>query len=257
MHSFFTHLKRDLAILLSFSVISLTTTAAEIAIVIDDIGYHRNDLQALALPGNISFAILPHTPFADEFSLKATAQQKELLLHMPMQAISGKALGPGALTNDMSKTEIQDTIRKALDSYPQVIGLNNHMGSLLTQKIVPMSWTMEVLRERNLFFLDSKTTKDSNAQNMANLFGVNNIERHVFLDNELAQERMQYRFSQLIQIAKVKGSAVAIAHPYPETLTFLAKTLPQLDGHGVTLVPVSKLVETKYLQIAKAHQNSK
>ncbi len=237
-------------------LLSTPSDAKQVAIVMDDIGYHQADLKALQLPANISFAILPHTPFADEFARRANKQNKELILHMPMEAVSGKALGPGALTNDMNKEQIQSTLNKALDSYPQVTGLNNHMGSYLTQKVVPMSWTMEVLRERNLFFLDSKTTRDSKAQYMANLFGVNNIARHVFIDNIPTDKQMQFRLNQLIRIAKKRGSAVAIAHPYPETLAFLNDALPKLKNEGIEVVKISELVDSKYIQLAQKQTSS-
>ena len=157
--------------------------ANQVAIIIDDIGYHKNDLEAVKLPGSISYSILPYTPFAKAFSEQARERNKELLLHIPMQALSGKALGPGALTEEMTKSQIQNTLKKALNEYPYVKGVNNHMGSFLTQQIQPMAWTMEVLKERDLYFLDSKTTTKSQAQNMANLFNVDNVGRHVFLDN--------------------------------------------------------------------------
>ena len=229
---------------------SASSYAGQVAIVIDDIGYHARDLQAITLPGEVSYSILPHTPFAKRFATQAELANKELLLHVPMQASSGKELGPGAITQDMNKAELQYTLEKALDDLPQVKGINNHMGSYLTQKIKPMSWTMEILKERNLYFLDSKTTQKSQAQNMANLFGVNNISRHVFLDNIPSEKQMTFRLNQLIRLAKKNDYAIAIAHPYPETLAFLDKHIPTLKDQGIELVPLSRLVNKKYIRLA-------
>ncbi|WP_394192601.1 divergent polysaccharide deacetylase family protein [Pseudoalteromonas atlantica] len=225
----------------------------QIAIVIDDIGNHQRDLETLNLPGKISYSILPHTPFSQIFAQLASQTNKELLLHVPMQALDQtKALGPGALTNDMNKEQLQSTLYNALASLPQVKGVNNHMGSDLTQKSTPMKWTMEVLKQRGLYFLDSRTTGLSQAQNVANLYGVENVGRHVFLDNIPNEQQLQFRFDELKHKAQRYNFAIAIAHPYPETIEFLSRKLPELEQQGFELVPLSQLVERKYIQLAQA-----
>ena len=234
---------------------SLPTLAAnkQIAIVIDDIGNHQRDLEILNLPGKISFSILPHTPYSQVFARLASKSNKELLLHIPMQALdNSKALGPGALTSDMSKEQLQITLGNALATLPQVKGVNNHMGSALTQESLPMKWTMEVLKKRNLYFLDSRTTGLSQAQNVANLYGVENVGRHVFLDNIPNEKQLQFRLNELKYKAERYNFAIAIAHPYPETIEFLQRMLPELEQQGFELVPLSQLVERKYIQLAQA-----
>ncbi|CCQ09959.1 hypothetical protein PALB_8070 [Pseudoalteromonas luteoviolacea B = ATCC 29581] len=224
--------------------------AARIAIVIDDIGNHQRDLTLLDLPGTLTYSILPHTPFSQQFAWHANQGGKELLLHIPMQATNGKALGPGGLTLDMDKTELQNTLGHALASLPQVKGVNNHMGSMLTQHTDPMRWTMEILKKRGLYFLDSRTTSRTQAQYVANLLGVMNIARNVFLDNELSENAMLIQWNELKNEAKYRQYAVAIAHPYPQTKAFLAKYLPELEKEGFELVPLSSLVEHRYIQLA-------
>ena len=229
----------------------------QIAIVIDDIGNHQRDLNTLNLPGKISYSILPHTPYSQIFARLASRANKELLLHIPMQALdTSKALGPGALTSDMSKEQLQYTLGNALASLPQVKGVNNHMGSALTQESLPMKWTMEVLKKRNLYFLDSRTTGLSQAQNVANLYGVENVGRHVFLDNILNEQQLQFRFNELKYKADRYNFAIAIAHPHPETIEFLQRMLPELEQQGFELVPLSQLVERKYIQLAQAESKA-
>ncbi len=221
--------------------------AGKIAIVIDDIGYHQRDLSAIDIPGELTFSILPHTPFADDFAIQARAKGKELMLHLPMEAKSGKALGPGGLTTTMTKHEFQTTLRHALSSMPGVRGVNNHMGSLLTAQTTPMEWTMDVLKDHQVaFFLDSKTTQHSKAQLAAEQAGIANVARHVFLDNIPSEEYIHLRFLQLARLAKQQDFAIAIAHPYPETLAYLKKALPTLAEQGIRLVPISELVAQKY-----------
>ncbi len=235
---------------LALLAVSNIAQAKQVAIIIDDIGYHQRDLAAISLPGEISYSILPHTPFAKAFAIEAHLANKETLLHVPMQALSGKKLGPGGLTEQMSKRQVQETLEKALNELPQVKGINNHMGSFLTQKLEPMIWTMEILKQKNLYFLDSKTTDKSLAQNIANLHGVNNVARHVFLDNIPTETQMNYRLNQLIRIAKKREFAIAIAHPYPETLEFLQRAIVVLQENEIELVPLSQLVQKKYIKLA-------
>ncbi|KDC49657.1 hypothetical protein TW82_08555 [Pseudoalteromonas fuliginea] len=239
-------------LLLVTCFVSFDVKAKQIAIVIDDIGYHQRDLEFLTLPGQLSYSILPHTPYSQAFASLASQSNKELLLHVPMQALNGKKLGPGALTLSMSKEQLQQTLGTALASLPQVKGVNNHMGSALTQHSQAMKWTMEVLKKRHLYFLDSRTTDLSQAQNAANFLGVANISRQVFLDNIITPEQLQLRFDELKQQATDHNFAIAIAHPYPETIDFLREALPQLIDQGFELVPVSQLVERKYIQLAQA-----
>lgn len=239
-------------LLFTLNVTSTDAKAKQIAIVIDDIGYHQRDLELLSLPGQLSYSILPHTPYSQIFATLASQSNKELLLHIPMQALNGKKLGPGALTLDMNKVQLQQTLGNALASLPQVKGVNNHMGSALTQQSEAMKWTMEVLKKRQLFFLDSRTTQLSQAQNAANFLGVANIGRHVFLDNITTTEQLQFRLEELKSKATKYQFAIAIAHPYPETIDFLRQALPQLSEQGFELVPVSHLIERKYVQLALA-----
>lgn len=231
---------------------SFPSAASRIAIVIDDIGYHQRDLELLGLPGALTYSILPHTPYSQTFASKAEQHGAELLLHIPMQSNLDKALGPGALTADMDKLELQNTLGHALATLPQVKGVNNHMGSMLTQQSEPMLWTMELLKQRGLFFLDSRTTERTQAQFMANRVGVLNIARNVFLDNDTSEVAMQRQLNELKRIAEQHEFAVAIGHPYPETIAFLKQQLPKLAEEGFELVPVSELVEHKYILLAQS-----
>lgn len=219
----------------------------EVAIIIDDMGNNESDLEASLLPGQLTFAVLPFTPYARAFALKAHHQNKQLLLHTPMQAMKGERLGPGALTVDMSAAEIKLTLQRSLDAVPYVVGINNHMGSYFTQLPNPMQSVMETLQQRQLFFVDSRTSEFTVAERVANELGVATGHRQVFLDNHTDRDYLEQQWQQLIDAAKTNGSAIGIGHPYPQTLAFLREKLPQIDRHGVNLVFVSELVTTDTL----------
>ena len=241
-------LKLLFKLLLLLSLLSPTllyAQKAQVAIIIDDIGYRKSDAQALYLPGNISYAILPHTPYGKRLALKAQANNNDVILHIPMESKNGKKLGPGALTSEMNETSIRENLTNAFAEIPFALGINNHMGSKLTELYQPMAWTMQFLRERNLVFIDSVTTSASKAEEVAISFGVPSLHRHIFLDNVLEHNYIRRQFKQLIRDAKRYQTVVAIAHPHPESITALRKLLPLLAQNNVELVPISKLLSQK------------
>lgn len=229
---------------LMLCVVFFDIHAGQVAIVIDDIGYKQSDRKLLELNGQLTYAILPHTPLGFEYAQHASKNNRDVIIHLPMQAKSNNhLLGPGSLTQSMSKQTYQRTLLAALEDIPFAVGVNNHMGSLLTQQEQPMAWTMELLRQHNMFFLDSKTTKFSKIAKMAKRYGVSSLNRNVFLDHDRDKKIIQRQFDRLIRIAKRHGSAVAIGHPYPETYQVLKQNIDKLKAHGVELVPISQLVQ--------------
>lgn len=217
--------------------------ANEIAIIIDDMGYNESDYQAFELPREVVFSVLPHTPFSSKFSRLAERQNREVMLHMPMEALSAAELGKGGIYSTMSKSTIQDAILKAHQSVPNAIGMNNHMGSKLTQLTFPMQATMEYLARKRLFFIDSKTTRYSRAEDIAKQNGVPTGHRHVFLDHLSDLRHINYQFSRLKRIAKKYGFAVGIAHPHELTINYLKEHLPELDKQGYALVTMGDALQ--------------
>ncbi len=216
-----------------------------IALIIDDMGNNkRHGAVALALPGALTYSFLPHTRYAAEQALQAHRLDKEVMLHLPMESLHGQRLGPGALTGDMQEQEIHTTLAEALAAVPNIAGVNNHMGSLVTSDSQAMGWLMQALSGYpGLYFIDSRTTDLSLAEREAERQGLASARRDVFLDHDRDPELIQARFERLLAIARRRGSAIGIAHPYPETLGLLAERLPQLAREGVELVPVSTLTE--------------
>jgi len=233
--------------LLSWFILAMSVNVAygaKIAIVIDDIGYKTSDKQLLDMDAQLTYAVLPHTPLGFQYAQQATRNSRDVIIHLPMQANKdNRLLGKGALTHDMSKRQYQKTLLAALEDIPFAVGVNNHMGSLLTRQEQPMAWTMELLRQHNMFFLDSKTTKNSKVEQVATRYGVGSLERNVFLDHNRSHAAIEWQFKRLINVAKRDGSAIAIGHPYRETIEVLSRRLVELDKLGVELVPLSQLLD--------------
>jgi len=219
------------------------TSVARVSIIIDDIGYRNSDIAALTLPGEITFAVLPHTPHGKKLAQQAHRRNLDVMLHIPMEAENGKFLGPGGLTTKMNEQAFRLTLNKAFSEIPFAIGINNHMGSKLTKLYEPMLWTMRYLKEHNHIFVDSMTTQLSRAKDVAKILGVPTLSRQVFLDNQLDHAYIKGQFNQLMEAAKASGTAVAIAHPHPETIRALTQLLPELSANNIELVGISKLLK--------------
>ena len=215
-----------------------------IALVIDDLGA---DLEAgrrvLGLPGPLTCAFLPHTPHAATLAEAAHADGKEVILHQPMQAMDNLPLGPGGVYLDTTERDFRETVTANLAAVPHAVGINNHMGSLLTRHPGHMTWLMTLMRERDAgYFLDSRTTAATVAERMAREQGVPTVRRDVFLDHQVDRDAIHAQFRRLVALAHRQGFAVGIGHPHPETLAVLERELTRLQAHGVVLVPLSELV---------------
>ncbi|GIU53949.1 MULTISPECIES: divergent polysaccharide deacetylase family protein [Shewanella] len=216
--------------------------ATNIAIIIDDIGYRQSDEAVLSLPNTVTLSVLPHTPLGQTLAQQGHQQGNEIMLHIPMQALNGKKLGDGGLTNDMDEHQLKNQLKASIDNIPYAKGANNHMGSLLTQLDNPMNWLMESLKKKDLYFVDSVTTRFSKASDKAQQYGVPLLRREIFLDNDVSEHALEKQFSQIIRKAKTDGNIVVIAHPYPETVRFLNQNLHRLEAKGINLVHTSKLL---------------
>lgn len=229
-----------------------SSTLPKIVILIDDLGYNRKGMQAaLQLPSQVALAILPSTPFALKTAQVSQQQQRITLLHAPMENQRELKLGPGGLYAKMNEQELKSSLRKDIDSLPGISGVNNHMGSLLTTKQQSMNWVMETLKERSLFFIDSLTSPDSVAQQTAQQYGLRTVSRDVFLDNIRSEKAIDKQFNRLLKTARAQGVALAIGHPYPETMAYLQKRLQQLAGDGVQLAPLTDILIVPAATVAK------
>jgi polysaccharide deacetylase 2 family uncharacterized protein YibQ len=169
---------------------------------------------------------------------------KEVLLHLPFESQDRENRDePGAITLDMSRAAFHDAFASALESVPYAIGVSNHRGSLLTRHPGHMSWLMEeIAAHEGMFFVDSFTTPQSVAMQIAAGRGIAAARRHVFLDNDRSAEAIARAFADLAARARRDGLAVGIGHPYPETLAYLETKLAELEAEQIVLIPVSEAV---------------
>ncbi len=232
---------------LAATLITLPSIAdeARVAIIIDDLGYrHAEGLRAVSLPGPVAVAILPDAPAARSLAKAARSQNKEILVHLPLQAnVNDGADEPGSIGLDTGRRAFNAAFADAVANVPYAEGVNNHRGSLLTRHPGHMRWLMEEILEKDeWFFIDSYTTHHSVALSVARENGVPSAKRDVFLDSERDLESIRREFERLKTLARRNGYAIAIGHPFPETLDFLEAALPGLEADGIRLVSLKSVL---------------
>lgn len=215
-----------------------------IAIIIDDIGYDRILAEKfLELDAVITFSILPHSPFQNTISRIAHSKGFETMLHLPMEPKEYPKVkpGPGALLMSMSPDQLLNQLINDLDAVPYIKGVNNHMGSKMTENSDQLYQIFSVLKQRGLFFIDSRTTSKSLCKPSSRLLQIPFAQRDVFIDHIPEPDFIRKQIKMLIRIANKKGRAVGIAHPHIETYEVFREVLPELNKK-VRLVPASEIV---------------
>jgi len=238
-----------------FALFCLPVAAAsvqpKVVVIIDDIGHRFSDRRALDLPREVTFSILPDAPMTTEMSELAHAQGRDIMLHMPMESFDGQEMGPDGLRVGMFETQMELQFARAMESVPYAIGVNNHMGSRLTSMFNPMRSFMDLLKQRNLFFVDSRTSVKTVAEEAALHAGIPVARRHVFLDHVIDEAAIEKEFDRMLLLARETGTAVAIAHPHRLTMKILQKRLPELEEMGIRLSTVSDLFEPEPAMMAQ------
>jgi polysaccharide deacetylase 2 family uncharacterized protein YibQ len=221
-------------------------TTAYVSIIIDDIGYNHDRGEAvITLPASLTYAVIPDADHAMSLAHLANRNGKEVMLHLPMENLGDRPLGNIALTRDLNRHEFGEIIDTALQQVPFARGINNHMGSALTQEPEAMHWLMQSVKRHQLFFIDSRTTHMTVASEIAEQQNVLSASRDIFLDNERNIFAIDQQFRKLIRLARQKRTAIAIGHPYPATTEYLAYALPLLADENIRVIPVSDMLKMR------------
>ena len=218
---------------------------ARLAIIIDDMGSSMSEARSLsAIKVPLTFAIIPGLRADKDVAAYAAAHTIETMIHIPMQSQGWPArhLETNGLLVSMEADELEERVSGFVQNFPGAIGANNHMGSEFTEHEDKMTSVLQVLKKNNLFFIDSVTSPASTGLKVAKRLGIRSARRNVFLDNEQERGYILGQLNQAVRLAKKTGSAIAICHPHPATISALAAALPGLAGKRVVLVPASQLV---------------
>jgi polysaccharide deacetylase 2 family uncharacterized protein YibQ len=232
----------------SLAAVTFHTVPAQpaIAIVIDDLG---NDVvaarRAIALPKEVTLSFLPYPDATPDLARAAARAGHEILAHVPMEPEGDEDAGPMTLSVGLSSTEISRRLDWALSRVPGYSGINNHMGSRFTADRAALIPVMQALAARHVFFLDSRTTPQTQIVSVAQGFGVATVARDIFLDDENTHASVADELRLAETRAKEQGVAIAIGHPHPATLTALETWI---HTRRVMLIAVGDTIRLKESQ---------
>jgi hypothetical protein len=226
---------------------SVVAAKGKVAIIIDDMGYSLNAIrEIISMEKPLTIAVLPFSPLAKETAQIAHQNGLEIMLHLPLEAISnqeGNDGTEGMIHSEMSRAEVIGAVARSLKQVPHISGVNNHMGSKITTDVTFMRIILNRLRERDLFFIDSRTTSDSVAYEVAQIMGIPSAYRNIFLDIETNEEYIKGKLIELFELVQKKGQALAICHPTPQTLKVLKENLHLMEKYNLEPVFASQVVQ--------------
>ena len=216
-----------------------------LAIVIDDVGNNLAELEPfLSLPGPLTFAVLPHLAHSASAAALARGAGHEVILHAPMEASDGRWPGPGTITVEDELLDVWGQLAESFDSIDGAAGANNHMGSRLTADPIAMDAVMAYLGATGRFFLDSRTTASTVAEEFALAHRVPFLRRDVFLDNVRESDAIAAAFEEGVALAAGGGQATVIGHAASaELAAYLALRIPTLQADSVALVGLADLAQ--------------
>lgn len=215
-----------------------------IAMVIDDLGPpHARTERVVDLPGPLTLAFLPYADHLRADTARARKNGHELLVHMPLEPLNPNEYpGPNAIVTGLREDELRARLDHNLSRFDGYVGINNHMGSKLSEDAASMAIMLAELRDRGLLYLDSVTVSDSLGLPIARALGVPATRRNVFIDNDIDVDAIKAQLAVVERLARKRGYAVAIGHPHEATIAALSEWLPGLAARGFALVPISAIV---------------
>ena len=218
-----------------------------VALVLDDFGYTRKNLDALKdVDAPLTVAVLPDTPYSKAVCSFADENGLEVILHLPMEPeMETHHLEKDTIGSGMDDAAVKKIIANAFRSVPTASGMSNHMGSKATKDDRLMTVVLGDLKDRGMFFLDSFTTKRSVCEQAARKVGIPYLRRDVFIDNRLEGEYIKRQMEKLEQTAFTDGSAVGIGHDRGVTIDVLREVVPKMKEKGIKFVYLSEMVEER------------
>ena len=218
----------------------------QVSIVIDDLGEdYRAFKELVAMDVPFTYSVLPFRTHSVRIANEASKKNGEVILHLPLEPwnSTNHAINHGTLLTSMGKDELQIQLAKNLEAVPHLSGVSNHMGSKFTEDYQKMEIVLKAVKEKELYFLDSRTSDRTVGFTLAQMMHIKTAQRKLFIDNTQDKQAIVKQLQKIPRLAKKNGgSVVAIGHPYPSTIAALKSYVPQLQRQGVTVVPLSELV---------------
>ena len=222
--------------------VSKKITNPKIAIVIDDFGYNKNNIQALFdIKEPVTFSILPDLRYSKEVADAARSKGYEAILHLPLEA-HGKDVKPepDTIRHGMREEEVLARLSKEAATIPGLVGVSNHQGSKATEDKELMAVIFRYLKANKLYFFDSLTSQKSVCRAVAAQIGIPYARRDIFLDNSEDEASIEKQCLVLKKFAFRRGRAIAICHDRKNTVEVLSRVMPEMAREGVVFVKLSE-----------------
>lgn len=213
-----------------------------LAIVIDDAGRDLDSqhiYEQMGIP--LTLAVMPDQIHTRDAALSWRAHGLPVILHQPMESVSGIGMEPKVILTSMSDAAIQQMLRDSLSQLPEAIGINNHQGSKATIDARTMDIVMNELHHRGLFFFDSHTNSTTAADKAAKTYGVPYVRNDLFVDNSASVSDICAMIQEGADRAKKKGTYIIIGHCRPHTAEAFRQMVPKLKAQGIEFVYLSSL----------------
>jgi len=189
------------------STVALSKRPAYLAIIIGDLGHNlANGERAVCLSSPTTYTVLPDSIHAETISRLAHASNKKVMVHLPITDHSNYPDSPNTLDEQQAGHEFLDTIARAIQQVPDAIGINNHMGSRLAQQRTQITWLMQDLKKCDMFFIDSRTTPATMAEQIAIETNLKAAHRDVFLDNTRSYAAISAAFAAAVLSQRHKAA---------------------------------------------------
>lgn len=213
-----------------------------LAIVIDDAGRDLDSqhiYEQMGIP--LTLAVMPDQIHTRDAALSWRAHGLPVILHQPMESVSGIGMEPKVILTSMSDAAIRQMLRDSLSQLPEAIGINNHQGSKATIDARTMDIVMNELHHHGLFFFDSHTNSMTAADKAAKTYGVPYVRNDLFVDNSASVSDICAMIQEGADRAKKKGTYIIIGHCRPHTAEAFRQMVPKLKAQGIEFVYLSSL----------------
>ncbi len=227
-------------------------SGGKLAIVIDDFGQSRAGVQEMMqIDRHLTFAIMPFLEFSRSDAETAYERGHEVIVHLPMEPNYGKLswLGPRPIMAGMSKGMVEELVRDAFEKVPYAVGANIHMGSKASSDPTIIDGILDIIKEKNLYFVDSRTAAKPICKKIADTKGVRCFERDIFIDEGRSKEEIKKQLQKCEEVVLKKGMAIAVGHVGTEggkaTANAILEMLPEFDSKNIQLVFVSELPDDR------------
>lgn len=223
----------------------------KLAIIIDDFGTggRQGVKEMMAINARLTFAVIPFEDHSREDAIAAYEKGYEIIVHLPMEPNVGKKswLGSKPIMAEMDSEDVRQIVIDAFENIPHAAGANIHMGSKASSHESIISAVLDIIKEKDGYFVDSCTARQPIGKKIADTMGVLCYNRDVFLDGQQPKSFVKKRLAEAANIALKKGYAVAIGHVGIEggkvTAEAIKEMLPEFERKNIQLVFVSELKE--------------